>query len=155
MVSLTGRARHPYHRFMSFADVATTRLEDIGFRSTAPRRAVLDAIASSRAPFTIEDLTATVPAVGRATVFRTIKLLQELDLVCRVPLGDGGVRYQPSIGEHHHHLVCRQCGSVSEFSDAEIDRRIHEQATQHGFRLENHSLELYGLCAGCASSSTR
>lgn len=138
---------------MTFADTATTRLEDIGFRSTAPRRAVLDAIGASRAPFTIEDLTSTVPSVGRATVFRTIKLLQELDLVCRVPLGDGGVRYQASVGEHHHHLVCRKCGSVSEFSDTEMDKRIHEQAGLRAFRLESHSLELYGLCSDCSSGA--
>lgn len=137
---------------MSFAETATTRLEDIGFRSTAPRRAVLDAIAASPTPFTIEDLTATVPSVGRATVFRTIKLLQELDLVCRVPVGDRGVRYQASVGEHHHHLVCRKCGSVSEFSDVEMDRRIHEQAGLRSFRLESHSLELYGLCSDCSST---
>jgi Fur family ferric uptake transcriptional regulator len=148
---LTRWRRPPYDRFVSFADAATTRLEDIGFRSTAPRRAVLDAIAASRSPFTIEDLTATVPSVGRATVFRTIKLLQELDLVCRVPLGDGGVRYQASVGEHHHHLVCRNCGSLAEFSDAGMDTRIHEQARLRGFQLESHSLELYGLCGACAS----
>lgn len=112
---------------------------------------MLDAITSWAAPFTIEDLTATVPSVGRATVFRTVKLLQELELVCRVPLEDGSVRYQRSHGEHHHHLVCRGCGSVAEFSDAELDQRILQQARAHGFTLEGHSLELYGLCAECAA----
>jgi Fe2+ or Zn2+ uptake regulation protein len=134
---------------VTFAETATRRLEDIGFRSTAPRRAVLTAIESATGPFTVEELLEEVPSVGRATVFRTVKLLQELDLVCRVPLEDGGVRYQLSEGGHHHHLVCRNCGSVTEFTDLEIDARIQEQARQHGFALQGHSLELYGLCRAC------
>ncbi|MGE3074359.1 MAG: Fur family transcriptional regulator [Dehalococcoidia bacterium] len=134
---------------MAFADTARRRLETIGFRSTAPRRAVLDAIQESSGPFTVEDLLAETPSVGRATVFRTIKLLQELDLVCRVPLEDGSVRYQLSEGGHHHHLVCRNCGSFTEFSDLEMDARIQEQANAHEFALQGHSLELYGLCKKC------
>jgi Fur family ferric uptake transcriptional regulator len=72
-----------------------------------------------------------------------------LDLVCRVPLEDGSVRYQLSEGGHHHHLVCRNCGKVTEFSDLEIDAHIQEQARVHGFALQGHSLELYGLCNDC------
>ena len=135
---------------MSFTESATSRLETIGFRSTAPRKAVLAAIEHSSGPFTVEDLLGELPDVGRATVFRTIKLLQELDLVCRVPLEDGSVRYQLSAGGHHHHLVCRNCGKVTEFTDLEIDARIQEQARAHHFQLQGHSLELYGLCNDCA-----
>ena len=138
---------------MSFTETATTRLENIGFRSTGPRRAVLQAIQTRSGAFTIEDLLGELPAVGRATVFRTIKLLQELDLVCRVPLEDGSIRYQLSKGGHHHHLVCRQCGMFTEFSDLELDTRIQEQANLHGFSLQGHSVELYGLCSDCARVS--
>jgi len=73
--------------------------------------------------------------------------------VCRVPLEDGSVRYQRSEGEHHHHLVCRGCGSVAEFSDPELDQRIQQQARDHGFELEGHSLELYGLCRRCGDNA--
>jgi len=134
---------------VNFTETASQRLEDIGFRSTAPRRAVLAAIQQAPGPFTVEDLLGELPGVGRATVFRTIKLLQELDLVCRVPLEDGTVRYQLSEGGHHHHLVCRNCGGLTEFSDLEIDARIQEQAKLQGFALQGHSLELYGLCRAC------
>lgn len=134
---------------VTFAESASQRLEDIGFRSTAPRRAVLTAIEGATGPFSVEELLEEIPSVGRATVFRTVKLLQELDLVCRVPLEDGGVRYRLSEGGHHHHLVCRNCGSVTEFADLEIDARINEQARAHGFALQGHSLELYGLCRVC------
>jgi Fur family ferric uptake transcriptional regulator len=140
---------------VTFTDAAAARLEAIGFRSTAPRRAVLGAIERAPGPFTVEDLLRDVPDVGRATVFRTIKLLQDLELLCRVPLEDGSIRYQLSEGTHHHHLVCRSCGRFTEFSDPEIDARIDEQATAHGFQLQGHSLELYGLCVDCSASGTR
>jgi len=78
-----------------------------------------------------------------------MKLLQDLDVVCRVPLEDGTVRYQLATGGHHHHLVCRDCGTVTEFADIDIDRRIEAQAESTGFELAGHSVELYGVCASC------
>lgn len=104
-------------------------------------------------PFTVEDLCASLPGVGRATVFRTVKLLQEHDVLCRVVLEDGGVRYQMSTGGHHHHLVCSQCGAVSEFSDPALDVLIQENARGAAFQLDGHSLELYGRCGQCATAT--
>lgn len=135
---------------MSTLPDSSERLEDTGYRLTAPRRAVLDAIAGTSRPFTIEELSERLPNIGRATVFRTIKLLQELDIVCRVPLEDGGVRYEQSrSGVHHHHLICSECGSVTEFSDPSLDAAIEQNASSAGFELDSHSAELYGRCASC------
>jgi len=128
----------------------TTRLAETGARVTGPRRAVLDAVGGFGGPFTIEELCTAAPTVGRATVFRTVKLLQETGAVCRLVLEDGSVRYQRSEGGHHHHLVCSECGRVQEFADAELDRLIHTNAEHAGFELDGHSLELYGRCAACA-----
>jgi Fur family ferric uptake transcriptional regulator len=125
------------------------RLAGIGYRMTATRRAVLEAMALSGQPFTVEELCEAVPEVGRATVFRTVKLLQESDVVCRVVLEDGGIRYQLSRSGHHHHLVCGICGTVEEFSEPELDAAIERTASQAGFRLDGHSVELYGRCANC------
>lgn len=120
-----------------------------GFRMTGPRQAVLDAVASREGPFAVEDIAAEVPEVGRATVFRTVKLLLEQGAVCRLPQEDGTVRYQVSPGDHHHHLTCRACGTVIDFADRDLDRRIGATAERAGFRLESHSVELYGLCSRC------
>ena len=128
---------------------AERAIQKTGYRLTGPRRNVVDALERAQ-PCSIEDLCAALPDVGRATVFRTVKLLQELDVVCRVPMEDGTVRYQIGEGGHHHHLVCRGCGSVTEFADAALDRRIDGQAQSAGFALEGHSVELYGVCAACA-----
>lgn len=136
---------------MTVPQETISRLEGYGHRLTGPRKAVLEAIAATPAPFSIEEICDAVPGVGRATTFRTVKLLQELGLVCRVPLEDGTVKYQLArTGAHHHHLVCSGCGDVREFSDAELDARIEANAGATGFRLDSHSVELYGLCAACA-----
>ena len=147
---MTSRSAPSYDRVVPQAtDETLARLEVLGHRATGSRRAVLDAIWLKRSPFTVEDICDAAPDVGRATVFRTMKLLQDLDLVCRLPLGDGGVRYELSRSEHHHHLICSRCGAVTEFSDPELDALIVTNARREGFRLDGHSLELYGLCATC------
>lgn len=134
--------------------IPTGPLEETGYRLTAPRRAVLEAIAGATRPFTIEELSDRLPNIGRATVFRTIKLLHELDIVCRVPLEDGGIRYERSrSGHHHHHLICSECGSVTEFSDPALDEVIEQNATTASFELDGHSAELYGRCASCQAAS--
>ncbi|MBA4179024.1 MAG: transcriptional repressor [Anaerolinea sp.] len=148
--ALTPLGGRSYDRNVPGATQETiARLEGQGHRVTGSRRAVLDAIAGTVTPFTVEDICLAAPDVGRATVFRTVKLLQDLDVVCRLPLGDGGVRYQLSQSEHHHHLICESCGAVSEFSDPELDALIRRNARREGFRLDGHSLELYGLCPAC------
>lgn len=132
-------------------DDAARLIGRLGLRLTAPRRAVLEVIAAAPAPFTAEELAQSLPGVGRATVFRTIRLLQDLDFLCRVPLEDGSIRYQVSRGDHHHHLVCSQCGAVGEFDDPDLDNLILRNARRKGFTLASHSLELYGRCAACSA----
>ncbi len=127
---------------------AEKAIQGTGYRLTGPRKSVVQAMEKVQ-PCSIEDLCAELPDVGRATVFRTMRLLQDLDVVCRVPLEDGTVRYQIATEGHHHHLVCRECGSVTEFADPAIDRRIERQAEAAGFELAGHSVELYGVCADC------
>ncbi len=146
---MTPQPAAPYDQGVTLATDTIERLEGIGYRVTSPRRAVLDAIAGAPEPFTVEDLCARLPGVGRATVFRTMKLLQELDVICRVPLEDGSVRYSVSLSGHHHHLICGECGRVEEFLAPALDEIIQAEADGRGFELEGHSVELYGRCVEC------
>lgn len=135
---------------MATSEEARTRLAEGGHRITEPRLAVLRAASLFPGPFTIEELASATPEVGRATVFRTVKLLQETDVMCRMVLEDGGVRYELSRGGHHHHMICGLCGAIDDFSDGGLDRLIQEAARARGFALAGHSLELYGTCSRCA-----
>jgi Fur family ferric uptake transcriptional regulator len=141
-------AIRPHEHTPTLAD-SESRLARQGHRLTEPRRAVLETLAGSDGPLTIEEVCDQTPRVGRATVFRTMKLLQELDVICRVPLEDGTARYVLSTAQHHHHLVCRRCGSVTEFGSPALDRELEAQADRAGFELDAHAVELYGTCARC------
>lgn len=119
-------------------------------RLTPARRAVVEAVLAGDRLFTIADLQHLVPRIGRATVFRTMKLLVDLDLVCRVRLEDGALRYRLRVdSRHHHHLVCTGCGSVEDFSDCDLDAVSETVAGRTKYDIQGHRLELYGLCPTC------
>lgn len=125
------------------------RLEARGFRMTPSRLAVLKAIASKSGHFTAEEICAQVGLVGRATVFRTMKLLVDLGLVCRVLLESGNLHYRLSHREHHHHLICDGCGSVKDFSSGSLESVVQEMVGSENFEIEGHWLEVYGKCTDC------
>ncbi len=121
-----------------------------GYRLTRPRRELLRAIAAMPDHFTPDELIHAVgPAVGRATVFRTIRMLTERDLLCRVRLEDGTLAYRWSGAGHHHHLVCVSCGRVDDLQGCDIDSDLARLAAASGFAVDGHWLEVYGRCADC------
>ena len=126
------------------------RLEDHGYRVTVPRLKVLAEIADAGDQFSAEDIGQRLRGVGRATVFRTLKLLVDLDVLCRVLLDDGTLRYRWSQRGHHHHLVCAECGAVQDFTVCDVADLVREVAHRRQFTVEGHWLEVYGRCATCA-----
>src|SRR5262245_31915246 len=99
-----------------------------GHRITGSRRRVLDAILAQPAHFTVDDVMRSAPRVGRATVFRTIKLLVDLNLLCRVLLEDATLHYRLSTRGHHHHLVCIECGRVEDFTNCDVQALVSDLA---------------------------
>lgn len=86
--------------------------------------------------------------VSRATVYRTLAMLEEAGFVEGLELGQGGKLYEHVLGHpHHDHMVCTTCGAIIEFFDDELERRQEAVARKHGFKIESHSLRLYGVCA--------
>ncbi len=134
---------------MSDLDLIIQRLEMRGHRVTGSRRRVLEALVSAPAHFTVEDVLREAGGVGRATVFRTMKLLQDLNVVCRVLMEDGSLHYRLSTRGHHHHLVCRTCGRVEDFSTCDVASLVDELARSTDYQIEGHWLEVYGKCASC------
>ena len=124
-----------------------------GCRLTPSRRVVAEAALSSDEPFSVADVQRRTPQVGRATVFRTIKMLVDLDLLCRVLLEDGTPRYRLRRLEHHHHLVCTVCGDVEDFVDCDLEAMSAELAGRTNYEIQGHRLELFGLCPTCQVSS--
>ncbi len=134
-------------------DGLADRLRRGGRRLTASRREVLAAVVSARDYFTAEDILRALPRAGRATVFRTLRLLLEQNLVCRVVLEDGSTRYRLSTSGHHHHLVCSGCGRVEDFRGCDVSGLIGDLVAATDFEIEGHWLEVYGRCGRCRSAS--
>ena len=90
--------------------------------------------------------------VGIASVYRALEALVELRLVKRVDAGDGVARFEQALpdGDHHHHLVCRDCGKVEAFSDSRLERAIDRIAGGLGYAVDEHEVVLTGACADCS-----
>ena len=90
------------------------------------------------------------PAIGFATVYRTLKLLCEFGLCREILLEDGISRYERQKGhEHHDHLVCTKCGRVVEVVDQTIEEHQERLFKRYGFHPQRHRMELYGVCKKC------
>ena len=136
---------------MSELESVIRRLEALDHRVTPSRVAVIATVLARSGHFSVDDILRGARNVGRATVFRTMRLLTELDVVCRVLLEDGSLRYRVSRRGHHHHLVCVSCGSVQDLDECAVDDLVRELAAATDYEIEGHWLEFYGRCASCRS----
>jgi Fe2+ or Zn2+ uptake regulation protein len=124
-------------------------LEDQGYRATAPRKAVIRLLERKEEGFTAEEITDELPDVGRATVYRTIKLLLQTGVVCKLPLPDGAPKYSLSRVEHHHHTLCVRCGNVGEFRATTVERLMRAIGSDIPGQVVGHRIEFYITCDQC------
>ncbi len=134
-------------------------LREHGYKLTPQRHAVLKAIAASHDHLTPEAIHEKARLegsdIGLVTIYRTLELLGELNLVCRVHALDGCRSYlmrRPT--EHHHHLVCSGCGKVVDFTDCSLADMESKLSQKSGFNVKGHLLEFYGLCHDCVVKQT-
>ena len=130
-----------------------------GLRITAPRRTLAHLLVETQGTeFTIEQLWDMVlernPDVGRATVFRAVEILQELQLLDRVEFADGTHRFRfcNEAGHHHHHVTCKGCGKVIEVEACLSKEQIAAVELLADFAIEGHRLEFFGRCANCRNN---
>ncbi|MCE2465646.1 MAG: transcriptional repressor [Dehalococcoidia bacterium] len=129
-------------------------LEDRGYRSTNSRRSIVHILEDKGSGFTAEEIGRELPSVGRATIFRTLKLLLEMGVICRLNLPDGPPKYSLSRVEHHHHTVCVVCGNVGEFRAATIERLMRTLSNEIPGDVIGHRIELYITCDLCSKENT-
>jgi Fur family transcriptional regulator, ferric uptake regulator len=129
-----------------------------GLKSTRQRSLIIDTFFSVGGHLSVEELWNRVrqqdAKVSVATVYRTMKLLNECGLAHARNFGDGQTRYEAAAGRHHHdHLICTHCGTIVEFEDDRIEEMQDAVARKHGFTVTSHKMELYGLCRNCQRGS--
>ena len=135
---------------------AGTNLRSVGagVRATRQRGAIiallekLDGFRSAQELH--EDLRRSGANIGLTTVYRTLQALESANLVDMVRTDSGESVYRRCAApHHHHHLVCRSCGAAVEVSGHEVEAWAAEVAAEHGFSDVDHTVELFGTCAGC------
>jgi len=136
---------------------ATDRLEAVlrgaGLRLTAPRLAVLQAIAGAADSVTAQELHYRMRSggarTGLTTVYRTLSALADAGVLDRFESA-GEQSFRLCGAEHHHHLVCVRCGVVEEVEGAEVEAWVERTAKAKRFRVTSHSADIYGRCRRCA-----
>ena len=130
----------------------TSRLEELciekGLKMTEQRRVIARVLSDADDHPDVEQVyqraTDVDPRISIATVYRTVKLFEEANILERHDFGDGRARYEEVSDEHHDHLIDMNSGEVVEFRNDEIERLQKEVAKRLGYRLVGHRLELYG-----------
>ena len=141
---------------MTWAEHTNERLRESGYRPGGARAAVIDALARESCCVSAQEIHDVVrqrrPGIGVASVYRALETLTALGLVHRFDLRSSGARYEPAepSGDHHHHLVCGDCGKVEAFSDDWLERAIHTVSEASAFRIDEHDVVLRGRCEACA-----
>lgn len=133
------------------------QLKDKGYKLTPQRRAVLDIIVGNEGKhLSTEEIYELVkkdcPEIGLATVYRTLQILEDMNLIFKLNLDDGKYRFELSHAEedhHHHHLICTNCGKVTEVEGDLLETLEKEIEKKFNFKITNHILKFFGNCSKC------
>ena len=132
----------------------TSKLSKQGYRLTPQRLMILSAIENSDDHISAEEIYSQVvakyPNVNISTVYRTLELLKRLGLATETDLGGGRVRYHPVEKGHHHHLVCRECGTTIDLDELLLAPLKDALLREHRFIADLRHLAIFGRCVNCS-----
>lgn len=130
---------------------------DKGMKMTEQRRVIARVLSMAKDHPDVEKVYRRAsemdPKISIATVYRTVRLFEEANIIERHDFGDGRSRYEEATDEHHDHLIDIQSGEVIEFQNQEIEALQEEIAEKHGMKLVGHRLELYGVPLGSSGDN--
>jgi len=130
-------------------------LKKNALKFTIQREVILETLYNSDEHLTPESLHHLIQEkfpdlkTGIATVYRTLSLLEDSNMVTSLSFGAQGKKYELGAKNHHDHLICTECGSITEFVDEQIEERQHKIAKELGFLMKDHSMQIYGICKNC------
>jgi Fur family ferric uptake transcriptional regulator len=133
-------------------------LKEQGLPVTHQREAVAEVVFGSGEHLSVDEIERALRSdghrLGKATIYRALDLLVRSKLVAEHDFGEGFKRYEHRLSAQpiHEHLICLNCGAVTEFQSSEVHRIEAMVSAQHGFRPIRHKLEIYGLCLVCVSA---
>ena len=135
----------------------SARLRSAGQRLTTNRRAVIGVLTTAAQPLTIPDILAARRSLAQSSVYRTLTILEQAGVVRRVPTEGDFARYElaEDLTEHHHHLMCANCGAVEDVIvparlERSVDDAVAAMAEASSYEVRSHRLDIVGLCPRCA-----
>lgn len=140
---------------MSFVHLFRRYLKEQGLPVTQQRETIAEVVFGSSGHLSVEDIEARLrekgERIGKATIYRTLEMLVKSGLVEEHDFGEGFKRYEHLFGQKpvREHLVCTECGTVTEIHSTELVRVQEDEAKRHGFQAARYRLQIYGLCAAC------
>jgi Fur family transcriptional regulator, ferric uptake regulator len=138
-----------------WTETALAHLRAASGRNGSARQIVVELLGEQNCCLSAQEIHDAVRAgggrVGIASVYRALDGMDALGLVQRIDLGDGVARFEPAHagGDHHHHLVCDDCGKVEPFEDAVLETAIERVADGRGYTVAAHDVVLRGACEDC------
>jgi len=130
-----------------------TKLKELGYRLTPQRMMILSAIEKSDRHISAEEIysqiVAEYPQLNISTVYRTLELAKRLGLVTETDLGGGRVRYHPAEKGHHHHLVCQECGAITDLDEGLLSSLKSVLLREYKFSADLRHLAIFGRCVNC------
>jgi Fur family transcriptional regulator, ferric uptake regulator len=136
-------------------DAVAEMLREQGYRHTRPRQVVWDVVRRAEAHLTAEEIAERAgrlaPGVNLASVYRSLALLADLELVRETRLGErDAARWELAHADEHFHLVCDDCGGVTHHAGDLVEQVRTHLAEEHGFEVDSVELVVSGRCAACA-----
>ncbi len=130
-----------------------SKLSRRGYRLTPQRMMILEAVEAADDHISADEIYTRVcdryPHLNISTVYRTLELLKELDLVTETDMGDGRVRYHSIRKGHHHHLVCQNCGCIIDLAETVLLPLKDALSREYGFNADLTHLAIFGQCGKC------
>ena len=127
----------------------------VGQRSTKQRTAIAELLADAKDFLSAQQLHDRLrdrgESIGLTTVYRNLQALTESNQIDAIWDGSGETRYRHCSTDHHHHLVCRNCGTTVEIKADKVERWADSVAAENGFSDISHTVEIFGVCAECAA----
>lgn len=123
------------------------------FRNSKQRQAILDVIETDCSHLSAEEIYQQVrlahPRISLGTVYRNLDALTEQGMVERTIFADGKSRYETARHDHHHHLICLQCGEIEDLPQCPMDPGLKNYLEELNFEPVHHHFEIYGYCTHC------
>jgi len=135
------------------------RLQQIDQLYTRGRQSIVEALVEAGSPITLPELLGRAPNLTQSSAYRNLAMMEEAGVVRRLVHSTDHAHYElaEDLTEHHHHLICRQCGLIKDVTldkrlERTLDTAFDKLAADAGFQPDHHDIDVFGTCADCAGT---